>query len=195
MNKISFILHGKHRGNKKLVSQISKTFGRLYETNFYYTEFAGHAIELATKAGQENSDYIIATGGDGTMNEVANGVMWSGNQNVKTGLLPYGTGNDFARTMKVSNDANALKNLIETNSFQKIDLGMVQFKNTEGNDEQRYFINIADVGLGGFIAQKLAHSSKWMGAFLTFQRAIFSTFFTYRHQWLQVRADVIGRAN
>ena len=189
MSKISFILHGKFQNNNKLISGIRNAFDSSYETVFYFTEFSGHAIELARQAALLNSTYIIATGGDGTMNEVANGVMLSENKNVKVGLLPMGTGNDFAKTIGVSNNIAELKKLIETNSIKEIDLGLVQFKNKIFKDESRYFINITDVGLGGFIAQKLSTSNNWMGAFLTFQKAIVTTFLTYEHRWLKSEAD------
>ena len=169
MSKISFILHGKLRSNTQLLSRIQETIDNSYKTVFYFTEFSGHATGLARQAALLNSTYIIAVGGDGTMNEVANGIMLSGNKEVKIGLLPYGTGNDFAKTIGVTNDLTELKKMIDTNSVKEIDLGLVNYKSEKGEDASRYFINITDVGLGGFIAQKLSTSSKWMGAFLTFQ--------------------------
>ena len=189
MSKISFILHGKHRHNVPLVSGIRETFGNIYQVVFCYTEYSGHAIELAKQAARQDSDYIISTGGDGTLNEVANGIMLSGNNRVKLGLLPYGTGNDFAKTIRATNHIATLKQLLALDRTKEIDLGLVNFKNKEGKDESRYFINITDVGLGGFIAQKLDGSSKWMGAFLTFQKAIVSTFLTYKHRWVKATAD------
>lgn len=189
MLTITFILHGKHRNNEKLVERIRETFGSGYEVFFCFTEFSGHAMELAKKAAMQQSHYVIAAGGDGTMNEVANGIMLSENKSVKVGLLPLGTGNDFSKTVLVSNDIKELKRLIDVNSISEIDLGLVQFKNKEGKDATRYFINITDVGLGGVIAHKIAGSSKWMGAFLTFQTAILSTFLTYKHQLVKARAD------
>jgi len=189
MSKISFILHGKHRGNTKLLSDIREAFNSSYEVVFYYTEFSGHAIGLARQAALLNSAYVISAGGDGTMNEVANGIMLSGNKDVKVGLLPNGTGNDFAKTIGVSNNIAELKMLIESDSVKEIDLGLANFKNLEGKDESRYFINITDVGLGGFIAQKLACSSKLLGAFLTFQKAIVTTFLSYKHKQAKTKAD------
>jgi diacylglycerol kinase family enzyme len=140
MSKISFILHGKHRNNATLVTGIRKAFGNTYQIVFFYTEYSGHAIELAKQAALQDSDYIISTGGDGTLNEVANGIMLSGNKEVKVGLLPYGTGNDFAKTIGVSNKTEELKQLIVSGSIKEIDLGLVQFKNKEGKEDS--FTNI-----------------------------------------------------
>ncbi len=65
------------------------------------------SITLSQKCIEDGSDYIIGVGGDGTLNEVINGVMLSEKEerkNVKVGLLLTGLGNDFAKTMKLSPD-------------------------------------------------------------------------------------------
>lgn len=189
MKTISFILHGNLRTQQQLTAQIQETFQSELRVIFYYTEFTGHAIELAKQAALANSAYIIATGGDGTLNEVVNGVLLSGNKAVIVGLLPCGTGNDFARTIQATNQVADLKHLISSNSVQPIDAGHLRFQNEKNETQSRYFINISDVGIGGSIAQKLSHSTRWCGAFLTFQKAIVSTFFTYKHQMVKTRAD------
>lgn len=189
MKKIGFILHGKYKGNNKLISQLREALCASYEVFFSFTEHTGHGKDLAKEAALSNSDYLISVSGDGTLNEVVNGIMLSENKNVKLGLLPHGTGNDFSKTIKVSNDILRLKEMIAQNNCRQIDLGLAQFKNLKGEEDSRYFINIADVGLGGFIAKKLSGSSKWMGATLTFQKAIITTFLTYKHQQVKIKAD------
>ncbi|MFM2307474.1 MAG: hypothetical protein RLZZ367_2143 [Bacteroidota bacterium] len=185
---VSFVLHGKHRGNQQLVKQANLLFGSAYRLQFKYTEYAGHAIELARLESQ-TSNYVIAVGGDGTMNEVVNGVLLSGNKSVIAGLLPCGTGNDFARSIGMRNSLPQLYQLIEARSVKSVDAGLLSFTTPEGKPSTRYFINIADVGLGGFIAQRLSGYTKWMGAFLTFQRAIIAGFLSYRHQPIKAVAD------
>ncbi|HLP52353.1 MAG TPA: diacylglycerol kinase family protein [Chitinophagales bacterium] len=188
MPTLSFILHGKHRSNTKLVDEARRIFGDTHTVAFYYTEHAGHAINLAKQAALQGS-YVIAAGGDGTMNEVINGIMLSNNEQVICGLLPCGTGNDFAKTIGVKNNLAELKQLINNNQVTAIDVGHIKLKDGTGADVARYFINIADVGLGGIIAQKLAGYNKWMGAFITFQRAIISGFLSFKHQPVQAKAD------
>ncbi len=185
---VSFVLHGKHKGNQQLVKQAQLLFGNTFQLHFNYTRFAGHAIELARTAATTSS-YVIAVGGDGTMNEVVNGVLQSGNTTVVTGLLPCGTGNDFARSTGLQNNLTQLYQLIESKSIKRIDAGLLKLTGTDGKPTERYFINIADVGLGGYIAQRLSGYSRWMGAFLTFQRAIVSGFLRYKHQPVKAVAD------
>src|SRR5687768_2126917 len=99
MKKISFIIHGKHRHSSAIISGIRNAFNPPdYEILFCFTEGPLHAIELAREAALSGSHYIIGACGDGTFNETINGVMQSGNKEVIVGLLPHGTGNDFART-------------------------------------------------------------------------------------------------
>lgn len=188
MKKICFVFHGKFKGSKQ-VADIKQVFATGYDVQFVYTEYAGHAVELAKQAAESNADYVIAAGGDGTTNEVANGIMLSSKRQVKMGLLPYGTGNDFAKTVHVTNNVQTLKKMIETNGVKQIDLGKLNYKNEQGADAQSYFINITDVGLGGYIARKIAGSSKRLGAFVTFQKAIVSTFLTYKHMQVKAVAD------
>ncbi len=188
MTKIVFVFHGKFKGSKQ-ITRIEQVFGNAYQLEFMFTEFAGHATALAKQAVLGGAQIVIAAGGDGTNNEVANGLMQAGNPNVKMGLLPNGTGNDFAKTVKVTDSIEVLKALIESNAVKQIDLGRLNYKNEQGGDANCYFINIADVGLGGFIAKKIAGSGKRLGAFLTFQKAIVTTFLTYKHMRVKATAD------
>ena len=145
MNKISFIIHGKHRNSTSLISSIRSAFGNQYEAIFSFTEFMGHAIELSKEAAQSGSKYIIGVCGDGILNEIVNGVMLSGNKEVIVGLLPHGTGNDFAKTVGVTNDVALLRQMIELGSVRNLDLGLVNYKKEAGADAMRYFDNITDI--------------------------------------------------
>lgn len=98
------------------------------------TEYAGHASELARQAVSENVDIVIAAGGDGTINEVVQGLAHSA---VALGFLPVGTTNVLARELKLPlNPQEALKYLPEAQTVQ-IDLGLMN---------QRYFLLMAGFG-------------------------------------------------
>lgn len=191
MKKIAFIAQGKIKHLNKHLAQIKQVFANQYETAFFTTERKAHAIELASQAVNNGFEYIICVGGDGSANEVANGIVSAKNrpQNVFMGLLPMGTGNDFAKTMRVNNDLKALKQLIDHNHHQAIDLGLANYTDTNGKPASRYFINITDTGMGGIAAEKLNGYSKFWGSTLSFQRAIISTLLTYSNQQVEVKAD------
>jgi YegS/Rv2252/BmrU family lipid kinase len=193
MKKIAFIIHGKVRNKQKIIKEIESTFFGNYKIAFFISEYSGHAIELSNRATQEGFNYIICVGGDGSLNEVVNGVMQAKNRNkeldVKVGVLPFGTGNDFIKTIKSPDTFSGIKKLIDDNSFKEIDLGIVHFKNHKGQDSLRYFINITDIGIGGVVVQNLGKYSKALGGNITYMMAIINTLLSYRNQPVKAIAD------
>jgi YegS/Rv2252/BmrU family lipid kinase len=196
MANIAFIFHGRIKNRDKIFAALQLTFGAAHQLKSYVTETAGHSAVLAEQAVKEGNTHIICVGGDGSLNEVANGLMQAkattasnGWANIRMGVLPMGTGNDFVKTVNAPNDAEVLKRVIEADSHKTIDLGRVEYHNRKGEKQSRYFINITDVGMGGVVAERLSRYSKWMGAYLTYQRAILTTLLTYRHQPVKAVAD------
>lgn len=193
MKKIAFIIHGKVRKNQEMILEIESTFSDNYKIAFFLSEYSGHAIELSDKAAQEGFNYIICVGGDGSLNEVVNGVMQAKNRNneidIKVGILPFGTGNDFIKTIKSPHTFSGIKNLIDNDSFKEIDLGIVQFKNHTESDSSRYFINITDIGIGGVVVQNLGKYSKALGGNIAYMSAIINTLLSYRNQPIKAVAD------
>jgi len=150
------------------------------------THYSGHAEELA-KNNSAKFDYIIAVGGDGTLNEVINGIDFT--SNVIVGLLPYGTGNDFSRGQKLQLNAQFLFDLIKNESYKEIDIGIVK-TNFEANANNRRFINIADIGLGGFVTQEMMTSKGNMfSGKLTYAKAIFKGMIQYSKPEIIVEGD------
>lgn len=196
MANIAFIFHGKIKNRKNIFSSIHKHFNSRHKFKLVFTERAGHSVLLAQKAVVEGFTHIICVGGDGSLNEVVNGIMkvkanvsnnrWS---DIRLGVLPMGTGNDFAKSLNVSKDIEDLKRTIESDSFKVIDLGFAEYHNTSGEKQHRYFINITDVGMGGMVAERLSRYAKWMGTTLTYQRAILSTLLTYKNQSVKATSD------
>jgi len=92
------------------------------------------------------------------------------------GLLPHGSANDFARTARISNSIEALIELIQSNTTQKIDLGKIIIQQTQ---ETRYFINIAGVGLGSEVAQNLELASSVLGPGFNYFKHIIKGFISY----------------
>ena len=193
MKKIAFIIHGKLRNKQRVINEVESAFSGNYKIDFFISEYSGHAIELSNKAAEEGFNYIICLGGDGSLNEVVNGVMQAKNRNkefdIKVGALPFGTGNDFIKTIKSPHTFSGIKKLIDDDSSKEIDLGIVQFKDLSGVDCSRYFINITDIGIGGVVVQKLCNYSNAMGASIKYLMAIFNTLLTYRNQPVKAVAD------
>jgi diacylglycerol kinase (ATP) len=190
---ICFIIHGKKSQPKKLIPQL-KNFFFDSVTVFRVTAYEQHAMKLADAATRDRHTHIICVGGDGSLNEVVNGIMNAceatpGIVPPRLGIIPMGRGNDFARTMRVSRDIASLKSSLDRDQYQTIDLGVARFTNPAGEVASRYFINITDIGMGGLVAQKLSYYPGWPGAWVSFQRAIISTLLSYRPQKIILHSD------
>jgi diacylglycerol kinase (ATP) len=196
MFNIAFIFHGKIRKWNHIFSQLKQSFNADHKLASFITKSAMHSIELAEQAVMEGFTHIISIGGDGTLNEVANGLMNAKKQmseedwhRIRLGVLPMGTGNDFIKTVNAPKDIEGIQKLVLTDSFKNIDLGLVKYQATDGGTLSRYFINIADVGIGGVVVEKLNRYSRWLGPRLTYQRAILSTFLRYKGSTVKAIAD------
>ena len=144
---------------QKAIPQIRANFDALgLDYDLVITEFPGHAITLAQEAGSNGYAAVVAVGGDGTANEVINGLMHAANGSgvtAKLAVLPVGRGNDFSYGMGVPQDLESACNILVNGKSRKIDVGFVK-----GGDfpDGRYFGNGVGIGFDtivGFEAAKL----------------------------------------
>lgn len=99
---------------------------------------AGHAEQLAIEAAKEGATHVVAVGGDGTFREVASGLCKSSpTPAVTVGLLPFGTGNDLARALRIPSDPAQAAEILLAGNARKMDVGMVN---------NSYFFNATGVG-------------------------------------------------
>src|SRR5262249_51183714 len=149
--KIAFLIHGKTHRRAKLIATVEECFGGDYDCECILSTRAGHFTRLTVEAIQNGASHIICIGGDGSLNETANGVMLAQNQpalsslnwnKIRVGLIPAGTGNDFARTARLDNNFETLKGYIQNDTFRQFDLGLAQYISPTGESLSRYFVNI-----------------------------------------------------
>ncbi|MBT8182462.1 MAG: acylglycerol kinase family protein [Eudoraea sp.] len=110
---IVFVINNKNNRLAKVLPRLRKYCREIHlgSVQFIITQRKKHAIELARKVTEKGCDYMVAVGGDGTLNEVINGMLQSNiptNEYPTIGLLPLGSANDFARTAGISNSIEAL---------------------------------------------------------------------------------------
>lgn len=115
---------------------------------------SGEATALASRALADGCETLIAAGGDGTLNEVLNGLMSSGAA-VPLGLLPLGTGNDFARTLGLPSELTLALEVIRGGNLRPLDVVRVS-----GGGRERYFLNVAAGGFSGTVSEKLTPELK-----------------------------------
>ncbi len=186
--KVFFIINGKINKQERLEQEIIASFSNKFDVEIVRTKKKSDGILFAKKAVNNSTDFLIAVGGDGTINEIINGFMLANadkRKNVVVGLLPTGTGNDFARTIKIQKSVQHLLFLIENNLNSKIDIGKINFTNFENKRKIRFFINIADMGVGAETVKIVNGSSKFLGSNLTFFFTVLRVFLSYKHQHLK----------
>jgi diacylglycerol kinase (ATP) len=191
LKKIHFIINGRYKHTERTKKEIENLFGTKYNLALDVTGGNGHAIELSKKAVLDGADYLIAAGGDGTMNEIFNGVMLTEKEKRKDliiGLYPLGSGNDFARTMKLTKSLPDLYRLIAGNSFLPIDVGKIEYLKLNGDSGIRYFNNIADIGLGAEVAKRVNEGKKMYGPNFDFFKATVVGFLKYKKKRLKIDA-------
>jgi YegS/Rv2252/BmrU family lipid kinase len=191
------VLNGISRRKKLFYQRLLPVISEICNVQVYETMRRNEAIEIASKAVDQNVNLILAAGGDGTLNQVVHGVF-SGRENSNMlpaiGLLPLGSGNDFARTMGITTEPSQLRKLLTAFTTAEIDLGKVRFttfeKGTAVNGQsERYFINVADIGMGPEVVDRVSKSSRLLGGKIGYFKSIITTFFSYRLIAVKAIAD------
>jgi len=130
-----------------------------------FTTSAGDGEHLAERAASDGRKFIIACGGDGTISEVANGIIRSG-RDVELGILPSGTGGDFRRTLGIPSANREAAVALRDGVTKTIDAGRVTFVSNDGERVSRCFLNISSVGLAAAVIGrvKAAKVFDWLPA-------------------------------
>jgi diacylglycerol kinase (ATP) len=176
------IIYNPAAGKGSAGKELPKVRALLRDLDFDYdlvlTESPGHAQILSRRAAEEGCCLVVAAGGDGTINEVINGLMEvpvNGNGRPALGVLPIGSGNDFAFGAGIPHDLGEACNTLVQGQRSKIDIGHVS-----GGDypQGRYFGN--GIGLGfdtvvGFEAAKIW----WLRGAASYFAALIKTIFLY----------------
>ena len=126
------------------------------------TERPAHAIEVARDAARDGRSLVIAVGGDGTLHEVANGVLDAGGSTA-VAYVGQGTGGDFRRTFGIEHRLDLYAAAIARGREQLIDVGRVRYRAFDGTMQMRFFVNILSMGLGGLVDANVSRTTKVLG--------------------------------
>jgi YegS/Rv2252/BmrU family lipid kinase len=175
---------GRQKGSRDWVKIRSLLVKHNFKFFEIFTERPGHATEISKYYIEEGYTHIIVVGGDGTLNEVINGLFKQTRYpttEVTFGMISIGTGNDWGRMLKIPSDyEEAILTIKECKTFVQ-DAGIVSYRSNEDNIE-RYFVNIAGLGFDAIVTKKanrLKERGKG-GPFLYFA-TIFSSLLNYRY--------------
>lgn len=122
--------------------------------NVAFTKTQGDGSAIAERYAKEGREFIIACGGDGTINEVANGILRSG-VDCELGVLPSGTGGDFRRTLGMPHTNRDAAAALRDGVTKTIDVGKVTFDDHEGGKTSRYFLNVSSAGLAAEVIRRV----------------------------------------
>ena len=150
-----------------------------------FSERPGHLTELAREAAAD-ADLLVAVGGDGTVNEVVNGIA---GLDVELALIPRGTGGDFVRTFGIPRKLDRAVEVALRGRTRVIDLGRGRYRSWAGEDEESYFANIASAGMSGAIAKRTNETSKALGGKVSYAWATVAVFSRWRSDEVRVRVD------
>ena len=119
-----------------------------------FTARQGDGRAIAERAAHEGRKLIIACGGDGTINEVANGILASG-ADAELGVLPSGTGGDFRRTLGMPTEVRAAARALRAGRTRLMDVGRATYADHDGGEETRHFLGVASLGLSPGVIRRV----------------------------------------
>lgn len=150
-----------------------------------------HAARLARSAVEGGCSAVIAVGGDGTLFEVINGVLYPGEGagDVAIGLIMAGRGSDFGRSLGVPSDAQvACAQLLEGRT-RRVDLGEATFEVAGGRTLTRYFANAAGLGFDAEVTVRANAGPRILGGTIPYLSSLARTLGTYRNKRVTVKLD------
>jgi YegS/Rv2252/BmrU family lipid kinase len=164
----------------KIASDLGTNFGGF---KVAFTERPGEGTSLAFEAARKGVKLIVACGGDGTVSEVANGILSSGKE-VELGILPSGTGGDFRKTLGLPTQSRRAALVLRDGRTRRIDVGRATFIDNNGVEAIRYFLGVASFGISTEVIERVkegglpwlsANVPDWLGGRLSFGASMVHT--------------------
>ena len=178
----------------RIASDLRAEFGP-FQTAF--TKVRGDAASLAADAARKGTKLIVACGGDGTISEVANGILSSG-KDAELGVLPSGTGGDFRRSLEIPSQSRAAARILRKGRTRRIDVGRISFVDHDGAEAMRYFVGVASCGMSTKVIERVkaggpdwlpANTPKWLGGRVSFGASLLQTALRTEASRLLVQLD------
>ena len=181
---------GNGRGNKDwhLIESQLKQFNINYEC--LRTQGSGHAGLICAEQIRSGNKNFIVVGGDGTLNEVLNGIYSLNDINFSEIVLsniPVGTGNDWCRTYNIPNDYRENAEIISKRNIFYQDIGKATYM-VDGKSESKYFMNVAGMGFDAFVAfQTNKKKEEGKGSALIYLYTLMISLFKYKSTRVTIR--------
>lgn len=161
------------------------------EFKYEFTEKPLQATDMAREAIKDGTELVIGVGGDGTMNEIANGFYEDRriiNPEATLGLVPAGTGCDLVRSLNIPVGLKGALRVLTDATAVRMDVGRVRFAANGGGEDERFFLNVADFGLGGEVVREV-NERRLRRKASSYVRCLVSTMLRYRNKRVRIRID------
>jgi diacylglycerol kinase (ATP) len=152
-----------------------------------FSERPGQLGELARDAADGGARLLVVVGGDGSMNEVANGI--AGREGVELAAIARGTGWDFVRTYDIPRNVTQAAGVALRGAVRELDAGRVDFRAWDGSERTALFANIASAGMSGAIARRANETTKALGGKLSYLWSTLAVFFPWKNDVVRVTVD------
>jgi diacylglycerol kinase (ATP) len=173
--------HRKWPGIKNCLKNLGISF------DFQFTEGKGHGITLAKAAADEGYRYLVAVGGDGTIHEVANGILQTRNPSeTSLGVICTGTGSDLSRSIGIPQHYHETCSWLKSNRRMVIDVGSVEYTD-HGKRCQRFFVNSAGIGIDATVVAATEKLPKYFGGTLPYLVGLVRSFIGYHNKLVTFR--------
>lgn len=158
-----------------------------------FSERQGHLAELAREAALGGAELLVVVGGDGSVNEVANGLAGLGRQ-PEVAVVPRGTGWDFSRTFAIPRNIDDAVQVALHGDVRTVDVGRATYRAWDGSDATAAFANVASAGMSGAIAKRANETTKALGGKASYLWATFAVFSGWEASEIEVAVDGERRA-
>ena len=153
------------------------------------TEAPGHAIELAKSAAKKGYQLVVSVGGDGTINEIVNGLHDAGSMaDVLLGIISTGTGSDYIRTIGIPRSHREACRCLTSPRRLTVDLGVVEYVN-RGQTAKRLFVNFAGLGFDAEVVKATTQRFKALGALPSYLLGLLTTLVFYQGKRVTLKLD------
>jgi diacylglycerol kinase (ATP) len=148
--------------------------GAAGELDVSMTTHPGHGVELAAAAALEGRPLVVSFGGDGTLNEVVNGLLRGrapAEDLPRLGVVAAGTGGDFGRSLGIGKRFEDYVAALARGSERPLDAGVARFRGADGSPAERYWLNVLSAGIGGLVDRYAADAPGFVGGRLAYAQA------------------------
>lgn len=184
MNKQAILLYNPKAGHRAIITHLDYIAKKLqqygYELRLYRSMAPGDIAEyIIENITEENTQLILISGGDGTLNDCVTGMMTK-KIDIPTLILPFGTANDFANSAGIPSQIKDCLKLLETGALKYIDIGKVN---------EKYFINVCNMGLFSGVSHNVDVEMKKMFGKLAYYIKGFEEIQSYQAMDLTIQTD------